>query len=208
MNDLTVTSPHGTGSRWNLKGLEELATSACMSFKSVKSRFPVLMKGKVTDDVTVKFHFTLDTTDHRETSESLWRVFNCNLRDMTVIQYQPKSRRLTGLDSNELDSTTQHSPEDSGDRLGQGPNLNSWKLWEENLSLLAEVWVYIWVWAALPFMGRATSRSSPWAAWMRSSWGATLGRSCDIENPLPTWSLWLELKPRQDGGGNQLRLWM
>lgn len=44
-DDLTVTTSV-LGSRWILKGLEELITWALMSFKPVKSRSLVLKKGK------------------------------------------------------------------------------------------------------------------------------------------------------------------
>ncbi|KAK0150615.1 hypothetical protein N1851_008284 [Merluccius polli] len=80
MDDLTMTTTSAPGSRWILKGLEELITWARMSFKPVKSRSLVLKKGKSFIDHS-------DTFDQRETSEeSLGKVFDCSLRDMASIQ--------------------------------------------------------------------------------------------------------------------------
>jgi len=46
MDDLTVMTTFVPGSRWILKGLEEMITWARMSFKPMKSRSLVLKKGK------------------------------------------------------------------------------------------------------------------------------------------------------------------
>jgi len=49
MDDLTVTTTFVPGSRWILKGLEEMMTWARMSIKPAKSRSLVMKKGKTTD---------------------------------------------------------------------------------------------------------------------------------------------------------------
>ncbi|XP_038154112.1 uncharacterized protein LOC119791846 [Cyprinodon tularosa] len=85
MDDLTVTTSNVPGSRWILKGLEELTTWARMTFKPAKSRSLVLKRGKVIN----KFIFTLGGTQIPSITEkpmkSLGKVFNCSLRDTAAI---------------------------------------------------------------------------------------------------------------------------
>lgn len=85
MYGLTVTTASVPGSRWILKGLDELMTWACMSFKPAKSRSLVLKKGKVTD----KFSFTLGNTQIPSIKEkplrSLGKMFDYSLRDTAAI---------------------------------------------------------------------------------------------------------------------------
>jgi len=80
MDDLTVTTSV-RGSRWILKGLEEIITWACMSFKLSRSRYLVLKTGKTTD----KFRCALGSTQIPSIIEkpvkSIGTVFDCSLRD-------------------------------------------------------------------------------------------------------------------------------
>lgn len=78
-----VTTTCVPGRRWILKGLKELITWACMSFKPLKSRFLVLKKGKTSH----KFCFTLGSVHPiiEKLVKSHGKVLNCNLRDTSSI---------------------------------------------------------------------------------------------------------------------------
>jgi len=79
MYDLSVMTTSVPGSRWILKGLEEMITWACMSLK-------FLRKGKTTD----KFCFTLGSTQipsiTKKPVKSLGKLLDCSLRDTEFIR--------------------------------------------------------------------------------------------------------------------------
>lgn len=84
MDDLTVTTTSVPGSRWILKGLEELITWARMSFKPVKSISLVLKKGKAIN----KYRFTLGSTQIPSIIEkpvkSLGKVFDSSRETASI----------------------------------------------------------------------------------------------------------------------------
>jgi len=85
MDDLSLKASV-PGSRWILKGLEEMITWACMSHKPAKSRTLVLKK----ENMTNKFCFALGSTQIPSITEKpvkrLGKGFDCNLRDTASIR--------------------------------------------------------------------------------------------------------------------------